>query len=76
MMQKHSVSIKGHATSISLEPEFWDVLCALAIAQNKAVAKLIAEIDTDRSRTSGGLSSAISLHILNEMHQRLTTPPE
>ncbi len=76
MMQKYSVSIRGHATSISLEPEFWDVLCALATAQNKAVAQLITEIDTDRSRTSGGLSSAIRLYILNEMHQRLTPPPE
>jgi hypothetical protein len=51
-------------------------LCALATAQNKAVAQLIAEIDTDSSRTSGGLSSAIRLHILNEMRQRLTLPPE
>jgi predicted DNA-binding ribbon-helix-helix protein len=76
MMQKYSVSIRGHATSISLEPEFWNALCALATAQNKAVAQLIAEIDASRSRTSGGLSSAIRLHILNEMHQRLTPPPE
>ena len=75
-MQKYSVSIRGHATSISLEPEFWDVLCALATAQNKAVAQLIAEIDADRSRKSVGLSSAIRLYILNEMHQRLTPPPE
>ena len=66
-MQKYSVSIRGHATSISLEPEFWAALCGLATVQNRPVAQLIAEIDTDRSRTSGGLSSAIRLYILAEL---------
>ncbi len=71
-MQKYSVSIKGHATSISLEPEFWAVLCILATAQNKPVAQLIAEIDAHRSKTSSGLSSAIRLYILAEMQKRLS----
>ena len=71
-MQKYSVSIRGHATSISLEPEFWLVLCAIATVQNRPVAQLIAEIDTDRSKISGGLSSAIRLYILAEMQLRLS----
>ncbi len=72
MMQKYSVSIRGHATSISLEPEFWAVLCVLATAQNRPVAQLIAEIDTDRSKPFGGLSSAIRLYILAEMQKQLS----
>ena len=70
MIQKYSVSIRGHATSISLEPEFWAILCVLAAAQNRPVAQLIAEIDTNRSRTSSSLSSAIRLYILAEMQKR------
>ncbi len=67
MMQKYSVSIRGHATSISLEPEFWAVLYVIATAQNRPVSQLISEIDADRGKTSGGLSSAIRLYILAKM---------
>jgi predicted DNA-binding ribbon-helix-helix protein len=64
---KHSVTIAGHRTSISLEPVFWDAL--LRIAQERAlpVNTLIASIDSERIavlRQGGGdtppnLASAI-----------------
>ncbi len=43
--QKRSISIAGHATSISLEAQFWTALREIAKAQDKGVAELIAEID-------------------------------
>lgn len=65
-MQKYSVSIKGHRTSISLEAPFWDELTRIAQQRNISVASLITEIDKQRS---GGLSSAIRVFILAELKQ-------
>lgn len=64
-MLKHSVNIKGHATSISLEREFWEVL--EKIAQDRAIScnALITEID--EHKTTKNLSSAIRVYILNHL---------
>jgi predicted DNA-binding ribbon-helix-helix protein len=59
---KRSVSIAGHRTSISLEPEFWTALAELATAQNRSVANLVAEIDQVRAERN--LSSAIRVWVL------------
>ncbi|MBQ7245111.1 MAG: ribbon-helix-helix domain-containing protein, partial [Alphaproteobacteria bacterium] len=48
-MKKLSVSLSGHQTSVSLEPEFFDVLQKLAIQQNKSVASIIKSIDESRN---------------------------
>jgi predicted DNA-binding ribbon-helix-helix protein len=53
---KHSLTIAGHATSLTLEPIFWDALQAAAIAEGKPLAALVAEIDEARTTN---LSSAI-----------------
>lgn len=45
---KRSVTIAGHATSISLEPLFWETLEAAAEAQSLPLNALIAEIDALR----------------------------
>lgn len=65
-MKKHAVTIRGHRTSISLEPEFWAELKRLAAEQGRPVAVLIAEIDAGRGNRHG-LSSAIRLHILKQL---------
>jgi len=63
-MKKISVSLSGHQTSISLEPEFIVELQRIAKAQNSSVAAIIATID--KTRTPGSnLSSAIRVWILN-----------
>lgn len=54
---KRSVTIAGHATSISLEPMFWQGLQALAQEQGRSLASLVAAID--RIRGDNGLPSAI-----------------
>ena len=60
-MKKHSLVIAGHATSVSLEQEFWDVLKEIADQRGIALAALIAEVDAEREEN---LSSALRLHVL------------
>jgi len=61
-MQKHAITIRGHRTSISLEPEFWTALKDLAAQQNRPLAALVAEVDS--ARQNQGLSSALRLYVL------------
>jgi predicted DNA-binding ribbon-helix-helix protein len=63
-MRKHSVSIRGHRTSITLEDAFMDALRQMADERNIAVAALIAEIDSAQA-TPVNLSSAIRLAVLD-----------
>ena len=46
---KHSVTIRGHRTSISLEPVFWDALRRAAEAEGEALNALVARIDETRA---------------------------
>jgi predicted DNA-binding ribbon-helix-helix protein len=58
---KRSVRISGHATSVSLEREFWEALGLIACRRRVSVAALVAGIDAERT---GSLSSAIRLYVL------------
>lgn len=58
MPTKHSLTIAGHATSLTLEPIFWEALQAAASAENKPLAALVAEIDEARTTN---LSSAVRI---------------
>ena len=59
---KRSATIAGHRTSLSLEPEFWDSLNALATVRDMSLAGLVAAIDEARGRTN--LSSALRVAVL------------
>jgi len=48
MLIKRSFSLAGHRTSVALEPEFWDVLDALAQRSATSLAALVAESDAAR----------------------------
>ena len=67
-MRKHSLVIAGHATSVSLEQEFWDVLKEIADRRGIALAALIAEVDAEREEN---LSSALRLHVLRTLRARI-----
>jgi predicted DNA-binding ribbon-helix-helix protein len=58
---KRSIMIAGHATSISLEPVFWEALRAAAAAQGLPLNALVARIDAARveARDPANLASAI-----------------
>jgi predicted DNA-binding ribbon-helix-helix protein len=58
---KRSVRIAGHATSVSLEPAFWQALLEIAALRGLSVNVLVAMIDAERT---GNLSSALRVFIL------------
>ena len=64
IVQKRSVKISGHATSVSIETEFWEVFKNIASKKKLSVNDLLSEID--KKRTSN-LSSAIRIFILSEL---------
>jgi predicted DNA-binding ribbon-helix-helix protein len=55
-LRKRSLLLSGHATSIALEPEFWDVLDRMAVERGTSLAALIVSID--RTRGDRPLASA------------------
>jgi predicted DNA-binding ribbon-helix-helix protein len=65
---KRSVMIAGHATSISLEPVFWDALKAAAEAEGVPVSALVARIDAKRieERDPPNLGSAIRVWLFKQ----------
>ncbi|MGV6801128.1 MAG: ribbon-helix-helix domain-containing protein [bacterium] len=73
MTQKKSVTIAGHRTSISLEPEFWECLGEIANRRDCSIASLIAEIDKNRLQKSDmeNLSSAIRVFIVQTLRHNL-----
>ncbi|HEV2302328.1 MAG TPA: ribbon-helix-helix domain-containing protein [Stellaceae bacterium] len=59
---KRSVRIAGHATSISLEPQFWRALEEIAAGRRVSMAALLSAVDEGRA---GNLSSAVRLFVLD-----------
>lgn len=62
-LQKHSVTVAGHRTSVSLEAAYWDALNRIAKVKGLSLNRLIAEIDAART---GNLSSAIRVFVLEQ----------
>ena len=58
---KHSVTINGHRTSITLEQLFWESFKEIAAIQGKSITTIIAELDANQPEN---LSSAIRIYIL------------
>ncbi|MEL4069497.1 ribbon-helix-helix domain-containing protein [Ochrobactrum sp. GPK 3] len=71
-LRKHSVSIRGHATSYTLEDEFFEILNQIAETRGQSIAALVAEVDSKGERTTN-LSSALRLHVLNWLKSQI--PP-
>lgn len=79
-MKKHSISIEGHRTSISLEDAFWNGLQHIARERDVSLQSLIREID--EARTAGltdlpseNLSSAIRVMVLRYYQQESSSAP-
>ncbi len=64
MLEKHSITISGHHTSISLEPEFWKELNEICKKENISLGKIITDID--KISTDANLSSKIRVFILKK----------
>lgn len=62
--EKHSLTLRGHRTSVSLEAEFWRAFRAIAAAEGRGLNDLAAEIDAARG-PERGLASAIRVFVLD-----------
>ncbi|SDK33809.1 ribbon-helix-helix domain-containing protein [Aliiruegeria lutimaris] len=68
---KHSLTLSGHRTSVSLEDEFWKAFREIAAERGQPINALAAEIDRDRGLEMG-LASAIRLFVLREYQRKLS----
>jgi predicted DNA-binding ribbon-helix-helix protein len=68
---KRSIMIAGHATSISLEPVFWDALRGAAEAEKLPLNALVARIDAERTAATApaNLASAIRVWLFERERQ-------
>ena len=67
-LQKRSVSLSGHRTSVALEPEFW---AALEVEAARRACSLAALLDgLDRGRGDRPLASACRLAVLGYLTPR------
>lgn len=60
-LRKHSVTLSGHRTSLSLEEAFWSALRDIANREGCSITALIERIDGERSTN---LSSAVRVFVL------------
>ena len=63
--RKHSLTLHGHRTSVSLEEPFWRAFLQIAEEEGKTINGLAAEID-DARLGSSGLATAIRLFVLDK----------
>ena len=63
-LNKRSVVVAGHRTSVSLEAPFWTVLQSFARNDGVSLNQLIGTIDGART---GNLSSALRVYVLERL---------
>jgi len=66
IVQKRSITVAGHRTSVTLETAFWESLKDIAAARQTSINALIAEVDTARPEN---LSSALRVFVLEYYKQ-------
>lgn len=72
---KHSLTLNGHRTSVSLEDAFWSAFREIADAQDTTINALAARIDAARNGDEG-LASAIRVFVLSHHRRPSTTRPD
>ena len=60
---KHSLTLAGHRTSVSLEPAFWAALQTMAAQEGLSVNAMASRIDAARG-AEVGLASALRVAVL------------
>jgi len=68
--RKHSLTLNGHRTSVSLEDAFWQAFRDIATQQGRPINALAAEIDKARGLDIG-LASAIRLFVLRYFQHQI-----
>ena len=64
-MQKRSVTIARHRTSISIEKEFWEILENISFEKNTSIPKLLEIIEKKSDKQN--LTSAIRVFCLSHL---------
>ncbi len=67
--KKHSLTLRGHRTSVSLEEDFWKAFRDIAAERGQPLNVLAAEIDESRG-LEAGLASAIRVFVLKYYRDR------
>ena len=72
MMQKRSLSLHGHRTSLALESEFWTVIDKGVEASGKSFARFIRDLDDERieAGVQQNLASYLRVWALKEAQSR------
>lgn len=64
-MNKHTVKVNGHDTSVFIEQEFWIELKNISKLQKKSISRIVSNVD--KNKKTQNLSSAIRLYVLNHL---------
>jgi len=70
-INKRSIVINAHKTTVTLEPEFWSALGEIARLQDTTIPALVSAIDLKRYHSN--LSSGVRLFVLD--FYRKQVPP-
>ena len=63
-LERHSFTIAGHRTSISIERIFWDGLHQVAKTDGVSLAELVRRLDEERA---GSLSGAVRCYVIQRL---------
>jgi predicted DNA-binding ribbon-helix-helix protein len=79
-LRRHSLRIAGHATSISIEDEFWQEITQAAKDDGISVARLVETVDraridnasiiSDGSTPPPSLSGALRVYVLKRLQTK------
>lgn len=72
MIKVSALVANRHATSITIEEEFFEAFLTIADEMKLSRNQLITQID--RTRTTANLSSAVRIYILQYYQKKLTAP--
>ena len=68
-MQKKSLTILGHKTSLSLEKEFWQIINQISREKNVSIPKILELID--QNNNVNNLSSAVRVYVLKYLCEKI-----
>ncbi len=74
MIRKRSVTLQAHATSVSLEDQYWDELKRMAAELDVSLSTLIERVDA--ARGAHNLSSALRLAVLADLKSKIGEAPQ
>ena len=63
-LEKRSLSLAGHRTSVALESAFWQALVSLAASRGQSLSALVLDVDAARAADQT-LASALRLEALS-----------